>query len=432
MLKVVRSIINSVQFKNTHRQSSKHFIRQRILTFPIMVLLLLQKGSRSLQLVLNEFIHIKLPEITLTNGAFTKARKKFKYTAFIELNQAAIVDVMYSEGDYETYKGHRVLAVDGSKILLPNTQDVIDEFGTIKYSNGSQHKHKAEGEHAYSLASVLYDVLNNVAIDATLAHAKAYEVDLAVAHLKKTQANDLLIFDRNYPSFRMIATLIQENRECLIRCSKSSFIAARKMLKGEGEDSQIIQLKVHHSKLKEIRQLGLPETLTVRFVRVLLETGEYEVLVTTLVDEKKYPTIDFKDIYWLRWGIETFYGTLKNRLGLENFSGLTAEAVKQDFHASVFLTGMETLLTADAEETLAQKKVKNPQQVNKAVSFHTIKHQAIEILFGEGDVDHLLERLTQLFMQNPTVVREGRNPPRKKASSRKALDFHKRRRKHCY
>jgi phage FluMu gp28-like protein len=92
---------------------------------------------------LNEFINIKLPEITVTSGALTKARKKFKQTAFVELNQAAIVDVMYAEGDYETYKGHRVLAVDGSKILLPNTKDVIDEFGTIKYSNGSQHKHKS-------------------------------------------------------------------------------------------------------------------------------------------------------------------------------------------------------------------------------------------------------------------------------------------------
>ncbi len=201
MLTAVRSIINNVKFKETHRQSDKHFVRQRVLTFPIMILLLLQKGSRSLQLLLNEFINIKLPEITVTGGAFTKARKKFKHTAFVELNQAAIVDVMYADGDYETYKGHRVLAVDGSKVLLPNTQDVIDEFGTIKYSNGSQHKHKVEGERAYGLASVMYDVLNNVAIDATLAYAKAYEIDLAVVHLEKTQANDLLVFDRNYGSF---------------------------------------------------------------------------------------------------------------------------------------------------------------------------------------------------------------------------------------
>ncbi len=205
------------------------------------------------------------------------------------------------------------------------------------------------------------------------------------------------------------------------------------MLKGKGTDSQIVQLQVHPSKLKEIRKLGLEEELTVRFVRVVLDTGEYEVLVTSLLDKHRYPTVDFKELYWLRWRVETFYDTLKNRLGLENFSGLTAEAVRQDFHASVFLTGMETILTSDAEETVTNKSLKNAQKVNKTLSFHTIKHQAFEIIFGEEDnIDLLLDRLTVLFLQNPTVVRVGRNPARKKASSRKALDFHKRRRKVCY
>lgn len=82
--------------------------------------------------------------------------------------------------------------------------------------------------------------------------------------------------------------------------------------------------------------MELPDSLTVRFVRVLLETGEYEVLVTSLLDGETYSTADFKELYWYRWGVENFYGILKTRLGLENFSGLTAEAVKQDFYASVF------------------------------------------------------------------------------------------------
>jgi hypothetical protein len=60
---------------------------------------------------------------------------------------------------------------------------------------------------------------------------------------------------------------------------------ARKMLKGEGKDSQIVKLTPHHSKLKEIRDLELPEEVLVRFVRVTLKTGEYEVLVTSLLDE---------------------------------------------------------------------------------------------------------------------------------------------------
>jgi len=48
---------------------------------------------------------------------------------------------------------------------------------------------------------------------------------------------------------------------------------------------------------KELKELGLPKRLTVRFVRVLLDTGEYEVLVTSLLDEIEYPVSDFKEVY---------------------------------------------------------------------------------------------------------------------------------------
>jgi len=58
-----------------------------------------------------------------------------------------------------------------------------------------------EGEHPYALASVLFDVLNRVAVDAVLGKADAYEVDLAVGHLAHTRPGDLLLMDRNYPSY---------------------------------------------------------------------------------------------------------------------------------------------------------------------------------------------------------------------------------------
>lgn len=50
----------------------------------------------------------------------------------------------------------RLIGIDDSKVLLPYTQDIIDEFGTIRYSNGDQHKNKTEGEqHADALASMV-------------------------------------------------------------------------------------------------------------------------------------------------------------------------------------------------------------------------------------------------------------------------------------
>ena len=181
-----------------------------------------------------------------------------------------------------------------------------------------------------------------------------------------------------------------------------------------------------------MEKLGLPMKLTVRFVRVLLDTGEYEVLVTSLLDEFLYPTAEFLELYQLRWGIETFYGLLKTRLELENFTGTGVEAIKQDFYATVYLSGLESLLTDAAQAQLDAKNTQYPQTVNRAVSFNAIKNQALDLLFSDMDTDPLLEKLTVLFLTNPCLERNHRNPPRKKSSARVLLNFQKRQKKHCF
>ena len=134
-----------------------------------------------------------------------------KYTAFIELNQKAVVDTLYADEEYQRFWGYRLLAVDGSKIRLPDNDDIREEFGTINYTNGKDTKE--QGDLPYALASVLYNELNRVSLTAEFAKATNYEVDLAVAHLAHTCPQDLLIMDRNYPSFRMMAELEHGNRE---------------------------------------------------------------------------------------------------------------------------------------------------------------------------------------------------------------------------
>src|SRR5258708_9334689 len=82
-----------------------------------------------------------------------------------------------------------------------------------------------------------------------------------------------------------------------------------------------------------------------RFVSLRLPTGELEVLVTSLLDEQLYPTQEFLTVYHWRWGHETFHLMLKGRLELENFSGRTTEAVRQDVQAAVLLPNFAPLLT---------------------------------------------------------------------------------------
>lgn len=385
---------------------------------------------KSLQNVVNEAM-TGLEQPPVTASAYSQARYKLKHTAFIELNEAAVVQTQYGDGDYLRFWGLRVLAVDGSRITLPDNPAMREEFGTIAWTNGKTAD--LQGERPYAQASVLYDVLNRVALDATLGQAKAYEIDLAIAHLSHTRAGDLLIMDRNYPSYRMLAELSRHGRDFAIRCSAASFVQARRMLKGEGPASQVVTLTPCAGQRPSIRERGLPLSLTVRLVRVLLSTGEYEVLVTSLLDDSRYPTEGFLELYQLRWEIETFYGLLKTRLALENFTGLSAEAVRQDFHATVYLSGLESLLTDTAQSMLDTKATQYPQTVNRSVSFNAIKNLALDLLLTGGlKTDQLLEQLTALFLTNPCLERRYRHPPRKKSSSRRQLNFHKRQKKHCF
>jgi hypothetical protein len=385
-----------------------------------------------MQLVLNEFIgKLGVHFGTATGSAFTQARAKLLHTAFIELNEKAIVRVCYADGFYRSYRGFRLLAVDGSKVILPNEDEIIKHFGSIKIANQLE---TTQGQYPVAIASVLYDVLNNIAIDSILAPAKAYEVDLAIEHLSSyTACRDLLTFDRNYPSYVFLAFLTQMGIDFVGRCSRSSFKQARIMFE-EPIESWTVTLSPDRSKRKEVQSLELPSEINVRFVRVILDTGEVEVLVTSLLDESLYPNEDFKELYNLRWGVETFYGTIKGRLNLENFTGKSVEAVRQDFYSTIFISGLESMLTEDAQQELDEKTPgnKHPQKVNKNVSFNAIKNHAVELFYKEQDTAVILEKLTQLFKVNPVSVRNQRKVPRKKSKPRALLNYHKRIKKICF
>jgi len=121
-----QELINSETLSVRHRVSEKCFTRTRKLFFSLLIILIIRKSVKSMQLILNE-LSIERDTGPVTAAAFTKARAKLKHTAFIELNREAVVGVCYGDGDYKRYKGFRVLGIDGSKLLLPDTTDLEQE-----------------------------------------------------------------------------------------------------------------------------------------------------------------------------------------------------------------------------------------------------------------------------------------------------------------
>lgn len=430
----------SEKFKETHKNKITDFTRDRKLSFVTTLNIMLNKSSKSLQNTLNDskekllnFSHKAYESVTA--GAYTKARAKLNYTAFIELYQL-VKEQFYEDGDYHRFKGFRLLAVDGSKVILPNSDNIKETFTPTVAKNQIPEFSK---EVVQARASVLYDVLNNIVIDATLKDKAHGERALAVSHLQHTQKGDLIIFDRGYPSIELFSHIINSDTDFLIRLRRNSFKQVTFLFDANcSTDDIVLEIKAPKKVKEALLKKHLPVVMTIRFVRVVLDNGEIEVLATSVLEDSILQTEDFKELYHQRWGIETFFHILKNRLSLENFTGNTAVAVQQDFYVTMFLSNYESLLVYDTNIALIQKSsvYKNRQKVNKSISFNTIKQKSFELFYSHQDIDSSLEEMQKLFLTTPTAIRPNR-PNRKRLDKDKdkstlftnSANYHKRKKK---
>ena len=150
-----------------------------------------------------------------------------------------------------------------------------------------------------------------------------------------------------------------------------------------GEKEITEQWELNNKVVKELKELGIKEDLskdtaiTVRLVRVELENGEVEILLTNLLDQKTYPHSCFKELYNLRWGVETEIDFLKNVLQIEISSGQSPQTILQDFFANILRANLQALIEADAQPIVEEetKKRKHSYQVNRNVACGLLKNR---------------------------------------------------------
>lgn len=431
---MARRLLLDPAFVARHRQRPEDFTRKRTFQFPVLMLLILQKSLKSLQLRLHEFLLEWSGQIqavaTGSPGAFTHARAKLLPSAFVELNEQAILASVYgpqSEALVKRWRGHRLLGIDSSLVRLPYSQELLQEFGQVQCAN----QHGLQDCYPEGRLSVLYDLLNQIGLEGYLVGSAQAETELARRHGPRVQPQDIVITDRGYAGYLWFLEWAQKC-QFICRCSRGSFPVVQQLFaRNEAGVSLTVELNAPADQRAELKRLGRPLKLKVRFVTIRLLTGELEVLATSLLDEGAYPTEAFAEVYWYRWGIETFYGRLKGRLDLEHFTGETIAAVQQDFQAMLFLCNVESVISAPAEAALPQPWVerKQPVQVNRAVSLHALKYHIIELLASSVPVAEVLSRLEQWLVHNPVSVRPNRSVPRRKPSASRSYHFQRRVRK---
>ena len=429
VIAAVRQLLVQPGFLVRHRNRPQSFTRQPTLTFPVVLLLILQKTVKSLQAHLDEFLESLAQGRdwnSLTPGALTRARAKVDHRAYVELNQGALLVQVY-RGEYADqvyrWRGWRLLAIDSSLVRLPMTRALGWAFGLVETAND---KGQTGVRYPQARISVLYDVGNRFGLEALMVRHKKSEVTLAHQHLARVEPSDLVITDRGFSGYAYFAAVRQRGAHFLGRCSQGSFAIVQQLFdRNEAGVSVTVTLKAPSDQRARLRRKGWPLELAVRFLTVRLDTGELEVLATSLLDETAYPTEAFAELYHLRWGIETYYGQLKGRLDLENWSGKTEEAVRQDFQAMVFLSNLESVVAPAAQGPLTAKTQhrQHPAIINRAVSLHSLKTQIMALLLGPQRLEETLGKLICLFMGNPVPERKNRRSKRRLISMHRSYHF---------
>jgi len=298
-----------------------------------IAILLLNNSKKSLQIGLNGYLkEFKKKKIKYTKSSYTKARAKISPSLFISLNDELIKSYYEDKEGIELYRGFRVFSIDGSTLQLPNVESISPKI------EGQEQKMKHELRDIYGYSSnnladyetkarisILEDIENRIIHQGIVNSYLSSEKDMAFEHIEylaelkeksSTSYNDLIIFDRGYPSYALLFFLESKGIDYIIRMPKKQFSEIEQFRIGKLEDS-IITIELTKTRLSDIKRKNnnpkiakilkdkeVGDVIKLRAIKVKLESGEIEILITSLLDKKTYKNKIFKEFYFKRWGIE--------------------------------------------------------------------------------------------------------------------------------
>lgn len=399
------------KFKSLARKRPEDFTRSRAMGFEELILHILTSLKCSTAASLRRFfISIGLSH-GITQQSYSEARYKIRVEAFIDLFDTTSETML--EYTANTWHGYRILAIDGSKISLPSDKKLLAHFGGLGKEKTAP---TAQG-------SILYDVLNDTIIDASINPMSKDERTLAVEHLKKYAktapgSKNLVVFDRGYPSFELIELLESMGYTYVMRVRAKFNNDIDTQNKADG----FVWLK----------QDG--KSIHVRVIKFFLDSGEEEILVTNLTD-KRLGKNAFKKLYFMRWPVETKYDIVKNKLQLESFNTRTVEGIQQDFYATMVLVNFAAACAIDVQDEIDSERNnkgnKYRQKANMNELIGILKDRLVVALIQDTPEKQaaMMESILDEIRRHTTQVKPNRSSKRNKSSqSRK---FHHNRKANC-
>jgi hypothetical protein len=383
----------------------------------ILLCTLGKKGLSTTMEIRHYFQAMEKAEQTVSKQDYLRRRQKLNPAVFKILNRNYLKR-FYGGQEAVRWRGHLVMAVDGSRAEIPNSEENRQVYGESINKYGKQV--------ARANMSVLHDVFNRFVLDIGIHHYRDSEITEAKAHiseLKEIARNQpvLIMFDRNYSSLEFVNFLEESGVKYLIRLRSTDYKAETAQMRGNDEEVELAHNNVRLEHLRRSmpereRELAKKTSTSVRIIKTVFDNGERAAFMTNM---KEGSAGDIKRLYRKRWSIEQKYHTLKNKLKFESVTGKASIYVEQDFWAQTLVLNMvQDLITAAecrAAKKAKKKQLKYEMRINENIAIGLFKEQFIRLMTEGNDSrkDEMFRRLTADMERNIVPVRKLKSAPRK-------------------
>jgi len=363
------------------KNPEKDFTRKKKLPFETVMQLLISMGGNSLYKELLESQGYDAN--TATTSAFVQQRNKILPSAV----EFLFHKFTQSHTDLKLYRGYRLLAIDGSDLHF-----ATDPADTDTYF---QSQPDARGYNLLHLNAV-YDLCNRLYVDAIVQPRRLNNERKALAAMVDRsciKGKTIVISDRGYESYNNFAHIERKGWNYVIRVKDlgSSGILSGLRLPASGSFDKEIHLVLTKKQTNEVKAhpeiyrfisskstfdfLDLKEQLfypiSIRVVRFILPSGDYETVITNLYADD-FPPDELRSIYNMRWGIETSFRALKYTVGLTSFHAKKRESVIQEVFARMIMYNFTEMMTSHV--VISQMAKQHQYQVNFTVAVHVCRH----------------------------------------------------------
>lgn len=124
--------LNSLVYLCKVRLKSNYFTRGGKLSFVDIISVILNFTKKTMRLELDSFFEkVKKSDVDVSVQVFSEARQKISPEAFLILFKK-VVRLFYTAEDLKTYKGYRLLAIDGTVLEIKNSSELREYFGHVK------------------------------------------------------------------------------------------------------------------------------------------------------------------------------------------------------------------------------------------------------------------------------------------------------------